>query len=94
MANACSSFVSFTDMQTYPQAPYYEGRWSNGPTWIEIAARQLGVNLTDYGAAGATTGIVPARKAFQLLQTVLKIAPAALYAYLGWTLNLHLNLYR
>lgn len=49
-------------MQTYPQSPYYQGRWSNGPVWIEIAARQLGVNLTDFGAAGATTGVVPARE--------------------------------
>ena len=38
------------------------GRWSNGPTWIEVAASLLGVSLTDYGGGGATTGSVPARK--------------------------------
>ena len=48
-------------VQTYPQAPYYEGRWSNGPVWIEVAAQQLGVRLTDFAAAGATSGVVPAR---------------------------------
>ena len=36
-------------LQTYPEEPYYRGRWSNGPTWIEIAASMLGVSLTDYG---------------------------------------------
>lgn len=43
-------------MQTYPQAPYYNGRWSNGPTWIEVAAMELGVNLNDYAVGGATSG--------------------------------------
>ncbi len=48
-------------MQTFPEDPYYQGRWSNGPTWIEIVASSLGVSLTDYGAGGATTGSAPAR---------------------------------
>jgi hypothetical protein len=38
------------------------GHWSNGPTWIEVAASQLGADLTDYGAAVATTGSVLARE--------------------------------
>ena len=37
-------------LQTYPESPYYSGRWSNGPTWIEVAASLLGASLTDYGA--------------------------------------------
>ena len=49
-------------MQTYPEEPYYKGRWSNGLTWIEVAATRLGVKLEDYGAGGATTGSVPARE--------------------------------
>ena len=49
-------------LQTYPEEPYYMGRWSNGPTWIEVAASQLGADLTDYGAGGATSGSVPARE--------------------------------
>ena len=48
-------------MQTFPESPYYEGRWSNGPTWIEVVASSLGISLTDYGAGGATTGSAPAR---------------------------------
>ena len=42
------------------------GRWSNGPTWIEVAASLLGVSLTDFGGGGATTGSVPARKRHSL----------------------------
>ena len=48
--------------QTFPEAPYYNGRWSNGPTWIEVASAKMGVSLTDYGAGGATTGSAPARE--------------------------------
>ena len=46
-------------LQTYPEPPgYYLGRFSNGETWIEVAAKQLGVKLSNYAAGGATTGIV------------------------------------
>lgn len=54
-------------MQTYPQDPYYMGRWSNGPVWIEIVANQMGVVLRDYAAAGATSGTAPARKALHFV---------------------------
>ena len=49
-------------LQTWPEEPYFKGRWSNGPMWIEEAAASLKVNLTDYAAGGATTGSVPGRE--------------------------------
>ena len=46
---------SVLPLQTYPEEPYYKGRWSNGPTWIEIAASMLAVPLTDYGLTSFVT---------------------------------------
>jgi phospholipase/lecithinase/hemolysin len=52
--------------QTKPASPpYFEGRWSNGPLWIEYLADRLGVPRprpslvggTNYAYAGAQTGI-------------------------------------
>lgn len=65
-------------VQTYPQAPYYLGRWSNGPSWIEVAARQLSVNLRDYAASGATTGVVPARK---FASSTIKASSSLIYQF-------------
>lgn len=59
-------------MQTYPQPPYYEGRFSNGPVWIEIAARQLGVSLANYAVGGATTGAVIASKISKTVHNLSK----------------------
>ncbi|CAA9583376.1 Phospholipase/lecithinase/hemolysin [uncultured Synechococcales cyanobacterium] len=39
-----------------PSPPYYEGRYSNGPVWVEDLASKLDVPLTDLAFAGATTG--------------------------------------
>lgn len=41
----------------YPPAPYYNGRFSNGPTSIEQLATQLNVPLYDFAWGGATTGV-------------------------------------
>jgi phospholipase/lecithinase/hemolysin len=49
---------------TIPSAPYYEGRYSNGPVWVEHLAQQLGVAAptaalnggTNYAFGGAETG--------------------------------------
>lgn len=39
-----------------PSPPYYEGRSSNGPVWVEDLASKLNLPLTDLAFAGATTG--------------------------------------
>jgi phospholipase/lecithinase/hemolysin len=41
----------------YPPAPYYNGRFSNGPVAVEQLASQLGVPLVDFAWGGATSGI-------------------------------------
>ena len=39
-----------------PAAPYFEGRFSNGPVAVEVMAQQLGLSLDDRAYGGATTG--------------------------------------
>lgn len=39
-----------------PAAPYFEGRFSNGPVAVEVMAQQLGLALDDRAYGGATTG--------------------------------------
>jgi phospholipase/lecithinase/hemolysin len=41
---------------TFPPYPYYEGRISNGPVWVEYLAKDWGIKLNDFAYAGATTG--------------------------------------
>ena len=60
---ACLLVFGF--LQTWPEEPYFKGRWSNGPMWIEEAAATLQVSLADYAAGGATTGSVPGREQIQ-----------------------------
>jgi phospholipase/lecithinase/hemolysin len=38
-----------------PSPPYYEGRFSNGPTWLEYVAKSVSVPVTNVGHGGATT---------------------------------------
>src|ERR1051325_6177463 len=40
---------------TYPPPPYYLGRFSNGPVWVEDLAERLGVPLDDFAVGGANT---------------------------------------
>jgi phospholipase/lecithinase/hemolysin len=40
-----------------PPAPYYNGRFSNGPVSVEQLAVLLGAPLIDYAFGGATTGL-------------------------------------
>lgn len=42
---------------TIPPAPYYNGRFSNGPVAVEQLATKLGVPLIDYAWGGATSGV-------------------------------------
>jgi len=39
-----------------PAAPYYQGRFSNGPVAVEVMAQQMGLALDDRAYGGATTG--------------------------------------
>jgi cholinesterase len=41
----------------YPPAPYYDGRFSNGPVAAEQLATDLGVPLYDFAVGGATSGV-------------------------------------
>ncbi|HXC94851.1 MAG TPA: SGNH/GDSL hydrolase family protein [Edaphobacter sp.] len=41
----------------YPPAPYFDGRFSNGPVAVEQVAAALGVPLIDFAVGGATTGM-------------------------------------
>ncbi len=41
---------------TFPPAPYWNGRFSNGPVWVETIAAAKGVPLNGWARGGATTG--------------------------------------
>ena len=41
----------------YPPAPYYMGRFSNGPVAVEQLAANLGAPLYDFAVGGATSGV-------------------------------------
>ena len=41
----------------YPPAPYYQGRFSNGPVAVEQLATNLGTSLYDFAVGGATSGV-------------------------------------
>ena len=41
---------------TFPPSPYFEGRFSNGPVWVEVLAENLGVEVESSAFGGATTG--------------------------------------
>lgn len=43
--------------QTFPPTPpYFEGRFSNGPVWIELLSQRLNIPLINFSFGGATTG--------------------------------------
>ncbi len=44
------------DATILPGELYWEGRWTNGPTAVEILADQLQVKLINYAVGGAKTG--------------------------------------
>lgn len=48
-----------TNKQNPPSPPYFQGRFSNGPVWVEYLASDLKLSLNlnnDFAYAGATTG--------------------------------------
>lgn len=45
----------------YPPPPYFEGRFCNGPLWVEYLAAELGMNydaMDNFAVAGATTSTI------------------------------------
>ncbi len=75
-ANAYSSLYAFGDSlsdtgnvfaaSSFPLPPYFNGRFSNGPVWVETLASNLGLSAspsllggTNYAFGGATTGTPP-----------------------------------
>ncbi|ARV61231.1 hypothetical protein BZZ01_23785 [Nostocales cyanobacterium HT-58-2] len=36
--------------------PYFEGRFANGPVWVDYLSSSLGLNQTNFAFGGATTG--------------------------------------
>ena len=67
LASSFSSLVVFGDSLSdngnlysligYPPAPYYDGRFSNGPVAAEQLATNLGAPLYDFAVGGATSGV-------------------------------------
>ena len=62
--NALVLAFLFPQLDTpYPQSPYYDGRFSNGPVWVEHLSDQLGLGAAipselggfNYAVGGATT---------------------------------------
>ncbi|MCB2255609.1 SGNH/GDSL hydrolase family protein [Pseudomonas chlororaphis] len=46
----------FKDVQPLPGELYWQGRWSNGPTAVEVLAQNLRLPLTDHAVGGAKSG--------------------------------------
>ena len=44
-----------TASQLPPSPPYFEGRFSNGPVWVEYLAKSLGLKQTNFAIGGANT---------------------------------------
>ncbi|PAX45694.1 SGNH/GDSL hydrolase family protein [Brunnivagina elsteri] len=42
--------------QGIPPAPYFNGRFSNGPVWVEYLSPAFGAKQTNYAIGGANTG--------------------------------------
>ena len=77
-----------------PSPPYYKGRFSNGPVWVENLAPKLGLTFnaaTDYAYGGAETGSANAgsglpgmkQQSDSLLKAYPAGDPAALYIVWG-----------
>ena len=68
-------FGELTANRYPPSPPFHEGRWTNGPVWIETLASRMGIALNpdhNYATGGATTGYeninAPLREALELDQ--------------------------
>ncbi|KAJ2123142.1 hypothetical protein GGH12_001889 [Coemansia sp. RSA 1822] len=68
----------------FPSAPYYQGRWSNGPTFVEYLADLQCRNMENFAFAGATTNngnvtALPVRSIVQMPSTDQQIKIFNLY---------------
>lgn len=45
----------YSHSQFPPSPPYYQGRFSNGPTWAEYVAKAIDIPFSNNGYGGATT---------------------------------------
>ncbi|KAJ3147113.1 hypothetical protein HDU86_008109 [Geranomyces michiganensis] len=52
------NFYAFTNRSYPPSPPYYGGRFSNGPTWIELVAEKYGAAMANLAWGGATSDSV------------------------------------
>jgi thermolabile hemolysin len=80
---------------TFPPFPYFQGRFSNGPVWVEDLAVRLHVPLEDHAFGGAFTdannidsGIVPGAPGMQTsvadyISSHGRLDPRALYIVWG-----------
>ena len=91
--------VAFATLGVVPQAPYSDGRFTNGDVWVQDLARNLGLPAvkpsleggTDYAYGGALTGTTPVHTAnptdlpSQLAQFEANVPhPAANALYTVW----------
>ena len=64
----------------FPREPYQQGRFSNGPIYLETAAASVGNNLDSFAAGGAVTGapgsssILPVYPPYDSLSQVANVA--------------------
>lgn len=68
----------------FPSAPYYQGRWSNGPTFVEYLADLQCRQMENYAFAGATTNngnitALPVRSLVQMPSTDQQVKMFNLY---------------
>jgi outer membrane lipase/esterase len=73
------------DLVGEPGAPYWEGRFSNGPVWVEQLAEELGLDpegIKDFAVGGSTTMNVLRTQVEPLISmTGGNLPPDALYVY-------------
>jgi phospholipase/lecithinase/hemolysin len=78
-----------------PSPPYFDGRFSNGPVWVELFAREFGLEAgpaagggTNYAVGGAKTGSGPdslknQATAFLVLQGLSELSRDDLFVVFG-----------
>jgi phospholipase/lecithinase/hemolysin len=54
--NAYNFIKAATGDEFPPSPPYFQGRFTNGPVWVEGLSSSLGITLTNFAFGGATTG--------------------------------------